>query len=80
MEATVTSEGLLDLPEELRQQLGLKPGGKVNVVRRADGSVVFIPHTDEDDPFAPWVSAFGPLPDGMDAVEWVRSLRDLDDE
>ena len=80
MEATVTPEGLLDLPEELRQQLGLKPGGKVNVVLRTDGSVMFIPYTDEENPFLRWIGAFGPLPDGMTSVEWVRSLRDPDEE
>lgn len=75
MEATVTPEGLLDLPQELRQQLGLKPGGKVNVVQRPDGSVVFVPYAEGDNPFLRWIG-IAPLPDGMTAVEWVRSIRD----
>ncbi len=79
MEAAVTPKGLLDLPKELRQQLGLKSGGKVNVVLRTDGSVMFVPYTDEDNPFLKWIG-IAPLPDGMTAVEWVRSLRDPDEE
>lgn len=75
MEATVTPDGLLQLPDELRQKLGLQPGMKVNFVERSDGTFAFIPYREHDDPFARWVGAF-PLPEGTSAVEWARGLRD----
>ncbi|MBM4123021.1 MAG: AbrB/MazE/SpoVT family DNA-binding domain-containing protein [Nitrospira sp.] len=43
--STVTSKGQTTIPKEIREQLHLKPGDRVEFVTDADGRVVVLPAT-----------------------------------
>jgi len=43
--STVTSKGQTTIPKEIREQLNLKPGDRVEFVTDADGRVVVLPAT-----------------------------------
>ncbi len=77
MQTTLTSKGQVTLPAEIRQQLRLKQGTKFDVVVSETGQIVMTPSDSEaaQNPFLSLIG-LGELPEGMSAVEWVRSLRD----
>ncbi|GAA5532148.1 type II toxin-antitoxin system MazE family antitoxin [Deinococcus aluminii] len=75
MRTTLTSKGQLTLPVEVRKKLGLEQGTQFEVSVNEAGQVVMTPLRSEENPFRAWIGAFGRLPDGMTAVEWVRELR-----
>ena len=74
MKTTLTSKGQITLPAEIRRQLRLKQGSKMDVVVNDAGQIVMTPAAAEN-PFLGLIG-LGSLPDGMTAVQWVRSLRD----
>ncbi|WP_420597333.1 AbrB/MazE/SpoVT family DNA-binding domain-containing protein [Deinococcus sp.] len=76
MKTTLTSKGQITLPAEIRRQLRLKQGSKIDVVVNDAGQIVMTPAAEAENPFLAWRGAFGKLPESMSAVEWVRSLRD----
>ena len=76
MKTTLTSKGQITLPAEIRRRLRLKQGSKIDVVVNDAGQIVMTPAAAVENPFLAWRGAFGKLPDGMSAAEWVRSLRD----
>ena len=43
MHAAITTKGRLTIPKAIRQHLGLKPGDRVKLFLRDDGSVVLLP-------------------------------------
>ena len=75
MQTTLTSKGQVTLPAEIRQQLRLKQGTKFDVVVSETGQIVMTPSQTAQNPFLSLIG-LGELPEGMSAVEWVRSLRD----
>ncbi|WP_420594583.1 AbrB/MazE/SpoVT family DNA-binding domain-containing protein [Deinococcus sp.] len=75
MQTTLSSKGQITLPAEIRRQLRLKQGSKFDVVVSESGQIVMTPAAGAENPFLNLIG-LGRLPDGMTAVEWVRSLRD----
>jgi antitoxin PrlF len=43
MESTITAKGRATMPEAIREHLRLKPGDRVKLFVRPDGSVVLLP-------------------------------------
>ncbi|NIR32559.1 MAG: AbrB/MazE/SpoVT family DNA-binding domain-containing protein [Gammaproteobacteria bacterium] len=43
--STITSKGQTTIPKEIREQLGLSPGDRVEYVVEPDGRVVLLPAT-----------------------------------
>ena len=41
MSETVTADGQVTIPKDVRDQLGIGPGSKVTFIRRPDGTVEF---------------------------------------
>lgn len=78
--ATMTSKGQMTLPKDIRDDLGLKPGDKIDIVKR-DGRYVLLPRTVSA---ASLAGILGKSPAGPMSVEeedaaYVRALAD-DDE
>ena len=48
---TLTADGLLPLPSELRESLGLRPGDRVNLRLRDDGVVELAPEREPPRPY-----------------------------
>ncbi len=75
MRTKLSPEVLHALPPEVREKLG--GSGEVEFIEQDDGWLLR-PVRDEVNPFLAWIG-IAPLPDGMTAVEWVRSIRDPDE-
>jgi antitoxin PrlF len=43
LESTLTTKGQATIPKEVREHLGVKPGGKIRFFIRGDGSVFILP-------------------------------------
>jgi len=64
--ATVTSKGMITLPKEVREKLGLKKGMKVEFIEREDGFLIV--------PIKPLEESFGD--GGKEMLEIARELHE----
>jgi len=71
----MTADGLLALPPELREQLGLTPGQTLEV--HADGGLLIAWKKSEADPFDKW-RGLGRLPTGTSSDDYLHIIRDGD--
>ena len=75
MTATITADGLLALPPELREQLGLVPGQSLEV--HADRGLLIVWKKSESDSFDKW-RGLGRLPSGTRSDDYLNHIRDGD--
>ena len=75
MTVKVNPDGLLVVPREACESLGLKAGEAVEL--QADGGLLLVWKKSESDPFAKWLGR-GRLPAGRSADEYLAVLRDGD--
>jgi AbrB family looped-hinge helix DNA binding protein len=71
---TVTSEGAVALPDDVRDALGLKPGSEVFIEHR-DGAVVITPRPSRDEIRRRIESVRGTLKDPMTTDQIMELLR-----
>ncbi len=71
---TITSEGSVPLPDEVRDALGLKPGSEVTVEHR-DGCAIIRPRPDRAEIRRRIESISGTLKDSMTTDEIMELLR-----
>ena len=69
------SDGQLALPPEILDQLGLKPGDKVEFVVK-DGQTVLRPASEPMSSFAKYVGAVPVFANIEEVNAWVRDMRD----
>ena len=74
MKSTISSKGQVTIPIDIRTELGAKPGDQIEFIKHNNEIVVRVARA-KDNPFLNWIGRF-PLPEGQDAVSWVRELRD----
>lgn len=73
--ATVTSEGTLEIPEDVREWLKLKQGDRLDIVVEDDTLIIRV-KSEAESPFAAYVGVLDYF-DDIDAINaWVRDLRD----
>ncbi|MDF1521530.1 MAG: AbrB/MazE/SpoVT family DNA-binding domain-containing protein [Trueperaceae bacterium] len=75
--ATMTSKGQITIPVEVRKQLGLGRGDRVEFTLE-DGAAVLRPLPPEPNPFGAYAGALGTLADEAAVAAWLRDLRDDD--
>jgi antitoxin PrlF len=75
--ATMTSKGQITIPAEVRKQLGLGQGDRVEFTLE-DGAAILRPLPPEPDPFAAYAGALGTLADEAAVAAWLSDLRDDD--
>jgi AbrB family looped-hinge helix DNA binding protein len=78
--ATMTSKGQMTLPKDVREDLGLKPGDKVDIVKR-EGRYVLLPRNVSAASLAGILgkSPSGPMTPEEDDAAFARALAE-DDE
>ncbi len=76
--STISSKGQITVPVEVRRRLGLKEGDQVEFAFE-DGTAVFRPVRTGENPFFKWVGAAPAFESALDAVAWVREMRDEDE-
>lgn len=75
--ATMTSKGQITIPVEVRKQLGLRQGDRIEFILE-DGATFLRPLPPEPDPFGAYAGALGTLADEAAVAAWLRDLRDDD--
>ena len=76
--ATISSQGQVTVPVEVRERLGLKEGDEVEFAF-IEGRTVLLPVRAVENPFTKWIGALSKnTPEGT-AVAWVREMRDEED-
>lgn len=77
VQATVTSQGRITLPAEVRKCLGLRQGDRVEFV--LEGTTMTIrPVRQQGNPFDAYAGALETFADCAVANAWLRELRDED--
>jgi AbrB family looped-hinge helix DNA binding protein len=71
--STVSSKGQVTIPQEVRENLGLKSGDQVEFVNDK-GTIVLKPVRSDENPFLQFIGVLPRLPEG--SVQWVRDMRD----
>lgn len=72
--ATITSEGQITIPKEVRQRLGLKQGDQVVFVTE-NGMTVMRPAKGEANPFERYAGALGGFDTKDEVNAWLNELR-----
>lgn len=76
--SVVSSKGQITVPQEVRTQLGLKEGDRVEFVME-NGHTVMRPARASANPFEPYAGALGTFPGGADEIEaWVNEMREAE--
>ena len=73
--AKITSKGQITLPSELRRELGVKPGDRVDFTRNKDGKVELVARTHRLEDLRGMLKYDGPPLSDEDIVEMVREAR-----
>jgi AbrB family looped-hinge helix DNA binding protein len=73
--AVISQDGRIEIPRELREELGLEPGNVLEIKNR-EGTLVVWKRTGPD-AFEKWRGR-GALPSGMTTEDYLRSARDGD--
>jgi len=73
--ATITSEGQITIPKEVRQRLGLKQGDQVVFVTK-NGMTVMRPAKDKANPFERYAGVLGGFDTKDEVNAWLDKLRD----
>lgn len=74
--SVVSSKGQITVPQEVRTQLGLKEGDRVEFVIEK-GLTVMRPARAPANPFEPYAGALGTFPGGADEIKaWIDDLRE----
>lgn len=73
--ATMSSKGQITIPQEVREQLGLKMGDRVEFVVEG-GTWVIRPVRQGDNPFAAYAGVLGEFKDEAEVKAWQNALRD----
>ncbi len=71
--AKLTSKGQCTLPKSVREELGLKPGDKIDFYMDQDGFIA-VRKVIAGDPLQKW-SGFLKNPEGLTTDEWIREMR-----
>lgn len=75
MDAVLTQDGQIEIPRELRDQLGLQPGSVLELQNQAGTLVAW--KKIEPDVFEKWRGR-GALPEGTTTDNYLRLIRDGD--
>lgn len=74
--SVVSSKGQITVPQEVRTQLGLKEGDRVEFVMEK-GLTVMRPARASANPFEHYAGALGTFPGGADEIKaWVNEMRE----
>ena len=74
--STISTKGQVTIPQEIRENLGLKPGDRVEFVTE-EGRTFIRPARSADNPFQKYAGILGTFPGGIDEINaWVRDMRD----
>jgi antitoxin PrlF len=73
--AKVTSKGQITLPAKLRDQLGIKPGDRLDFKRHKDGKVELVARTERLEDLAGILRRDGPPLTDEEIVEMVHQAR-----
>ena len=73
--ATITSQGQITIPQEVRQRLGLKHGDQV-VFSTENGVTVMKPARGEENPFERYAGVLGSFETKDEVNAWLGELRD----
>jgi AbrB family looped-hinge helix DNA binding protein len=74
-QATLSSKGQITIPQEVREQLGLKTGDKVEFVAEA-GRWSIRPVRQSQNPFESYAGALGAFENVDEVNAWLSDLRD----
>ena len=77
--STISSNGQITVPIEIRKRLGVKHGDRVEFVVE-NGVTILRPAKSEDDPFAKFVGCLPGFTSMEEIIAWERDLRDPDKE
>lgn len=77
--STISSKGQVTVPLEIRKQLGLKAGDRVEFVLD-NGRTTIGPARGPENPFLKYVGALAIFSEAHQINAWVRALRDEEDE
>jgi antitoxin PrlF len=74
MSTTVTAKGQVTIPKDVRDQLGIGPGSKVDFRRRPDGAIELVRDDDTREPgrFEKFRGFAGPGPSTDEVMEMTR--------
>lgn len=76
LSSTISSKGQITIPQEVRQQLGLKSGDRVEFITEA-GRTFIRPSQDTENPFDRYAGILGTFPGGIDEINaWIAEMRD----
>ena len=70
----MTSKGQITIPVEVRKQLGLGQGDRIEFILE-DGATLLRPLRAEPDPFGAYAGALGTFADETAVAAWLRDLR-----
>ena len=73
--ATVTSKGQITIPKEVRRQLNLREGDRVEFAQEG-GRILIGRAKDSADPFQAYVGALPAFRGRREIAAWLRRLRD----
>jgi len=73
----ISSKGQVTIPQEVREELGLRTGDRVDFVR-AEGRIVLQPQRTGTNTFRQYIGAFPALGTREEINAWVRELREDD--
>jgi antitoxin PrlF len=77
--STISSKGQVTVPQEIRTRAGLSAGDRVEFVMD-NGRILFRPLRGETNPFERYKGALKSFRSRKEINEWVRELRDEDEE
>jgi antitoxin PrlF len=73
--STISSEGRITVPGEIRKRLGLEPGDRVEFVVEENRTVIR-PARSETNPFEKFIGILGPFPGGEKGIKaWIDDMR-----
>lgn len=79
MGGSVSSKGQITIPLDIRNQLGIKEGDRVEFVSQG-GAIVIRPARVVSNPFEAWAGRLDTFPGGMEEIRsWISALRDEDE-
>jgi antitoxin PrlF len=75
--STISSNGQVTIPQEIRVRLGLREGDRVEFVVEDDRTMLR-PRRASENPFVAWVGAFPAFKNREEIRAWIGDMRDED--